>query len=285
MLFVSHASADDNYLDGLYDQLVNEGIDLWVDHKRIQTSDQWTMSIQNALNACDAGIYLLSPRSHNRSQCWNEILHLLGLQKLIYIVLIEPVTKEAFPYFLHTNHYAALYHDFDVELAKLILAIKNKTPLPALPAIKVFGKMHITGTIDSQLRVPMIGREADLKQALQVIRESPLFITGIGGTGKSRLAYALVETAIWSGALWHRCETNSQTEDIYILLREHYSLEENAKETDIFEQVRADSNLIVVLDNAEVLESQVRREFNLLIDALFNAGAAVCITSRIEWSD
>jgi hypothetical protein len=62
-LFVSHSSKDDDAVTRLHDALTAAGVDAWVDHKDILPGHNFDTSVQNALNACDAGLLALSPDS------------------------------------------------------------------------------------------------------------------------------------------------------------------------------------------------------------------------------
>jgi hypothetical protein len=67
-LFVSHATADDESVTRLHDALTRAGLNVWVDHRGgIGSSDRWPMQVQDALNRCKAGMYVLSRQSVRRA--------------------------------------------------------------------------------------------------------------------------------------------------------------------------------------------------------------------------
>jgi hypothetical protein len=60
ILFISHATDDDAFVNRLYAPLVAGGITPWVDHRNgIRYGDDWEMRIQEGVNACDAGFELI----------------------------------------------------------------------------------------------------------------------------------------------------------------------------------------------------------------------------------
>lgn len=287
MWFVSHATTDDEAVNGLYNRLISAGFspgDFWIDHQRISAPQDWNQAIQNSLNACTAGLYLLSPRSVNRPEIENEWRTILDLQKPLFVVLIAPVDKTQYPYRLRTTQYADLSSDLEKGTHSLIEALRNHVPLPELSAaISTAQARHITGRIDSRLLIPMQGRDADIASALSLLKQAPLFITGIGGIGKSRLAYALVNAPAgdWSGSIWHNCTQLTTVDAFYELAREHYNLDSKTDPRDLVKRIRADGHLLVVLDNAEYVIDDIRREGYLrLIDDLHNNCCAICITTR-----
>jgi tetratricopeptide (TPR) repeat protein len=146
----------------------------------------------------------------------------------------------------------------------------------------------LTTSSDDRLttyRIPMIGRDTDLQAALDVLKAAPLFVVGVGGLGKSRLAYAAWEQGEFTGCIWLRLTDTTPAEEILVLLRQHYDLPTQIAPDAIFKRVRMDSGLLVALDNAESVPQAARRGFVEMIARLRTAGAAVLITSREEWRE
>ena len=142
------------------------------------------------------------------------------------------------------------------------LAEKSRS-IRAVPAVKT-GK-RLTRNYDDRYTtysIPMEGREADLAKALDELKQAPLFITGVGGLGKSRLAAAIVQTGDFSGAVWQRASDVSSPEEIYRLLREHYGLDATSAPAKVLERVHSDGRLLVVIDNAEAIPDASARSTN-----------------------
>ncbi len=122
-LFVSHATTDDAVVTRIHDQLEAAGLNAWVDHKDIHAPMDWETAIQEALNTCAAGLYVLSPRSANRDEIRPEIRTLIALGKPLYIALIEHMPPQQFPYRLRTIQYVDLTKDFAAGMATLIASL------------------------------------------------------------------------------------------------------------------------------------------------------------------
>ncbi|MBI1259916.1 MAG: TIR domain-containing protein [Chloroflexi bacterium] len=382
MLFVSHATTDDGFVNRIDEALKAAGIETWIDHKRLPVGGDWHNQIQENLIACDGGVIVLSPRYIGRPECINELRTLLDLPRPIFPALIETMTKEEFPYRLRTIQYANLARDFEGEMKRLIEAVNGgRTFLEddASPEMQHLRTSHIKFTLNTSMAgfnidkfvtlvaklsdeglqnievvyvgegsvivilglpqnaadvivskakespelfdkyhlssiallseedvksiaktakkvtrnyddrystyvIPMQGREADLAQALDDLKQAPLFIVGVGGLGKSRLAAEIVQMGDYSGAVWLRVGDTTTSEELYRLLREHYGLEAITPPEKIIERVRQDGWLLVVIDNAEAIPDNKRPEFERLADQLALAQAAVIVTTRVmDW--
>ena len=58
-IFISYSHKDKNYVEKLEQKLIEEGFNVWIDH-RIDCGSQWPKVIQNALDACDAFIVVVT---------------------------------------------------------------------------------------------------------------------------------------------------------------------------------------------------------------------------------
>ena len=63
-IFISYSHNDKDYVEKLEKKLIDEGFDVWVDH-RIDYGSQWPKEIQKALDACDAFVVVVSERILN----------------------------------------------------------------------------------------------------------------------------------------------------------------------------------------------------------------------------
>ncbi len=235
---------------------------------------------------CASGLYVLSPNSCDRVECRNEICTLLDLNRRLYVVLIEAVSTEKFPYRLRTIQYANLARNWNDGMKALIEAITGKRDLdadaPAVERVRV-----ITGRIDPRLKaIPISGRDEDLTAIKAKLREQPVAILGVGGLGKSRLAAEIATTSdAVQGAIWHVASDISRADEVIDLLRDHFDLPTATDPRDVFKALRGTPTLIV-LDNAESVEAGERRKAYVeLITDLVNEKAQVLITGRAEWEE
>lgn len=285
-VFVSHATADDPFVTRIHDALERASINTWVDHKDIAPGEDWEKAIQTALVGAEYGLYVLSPRSADRVECRNEIRTLLDLGVRLYVVLIERVPKEQFPYRLRTTQYVDLTRDFDGGMTSLIAAISGDRPLdPAAPT--TLQAVRVTGSIPPELtRIPMSGRDDDLRVVRGLLPDHVVSVVGVGGLGKSRLAAEVILTDEWAdGAVWHVISDYSTADDALALLRDHVDLPNTAPRGDVLRAVRGRKTL-VVLDNGESADAGTRQDgYAALVHDLRASSARVLITSRVAWAD
>lgn len=79
MIFISHSSHDDNFVNDLRRSLVRLGYMVWVDHYDIPAGHHWDDVVEDALRRSFAMILVLSPdsvKSRNVKVEWHEFLEL-----------------------------------------------------------------------------------------------------------------------------------------------------------------------------------------------------------------
>lgn len=138
LVFISHATKDDPTVDRIHHALEAASIPTWVDHiNAISAGDDWHNEIQNGLNGCTAGLFILSPQSAQSEECTNEWRTIQALKKPLYVAMIAPVADDIYPYRLRTIQYVDL-QGFDVGIKQLIHALEGQpnpkpksVPLPA----------------------------------------------------------------------------------------------------------------------------------------------------------
>ena len=287
-VFISHATKDDHEIDRIAAVLNAAGIETWTDHRHgIEAGDIWSRAIQDAVNACDVGLFVLSPASAQSDYCEAEWNHILKLGKRLYIAQIESVAPMEFPLRLGIIQYTDLSADFEKGMTALIRAMRGEPPLDAVASTVKRGK-RVTSSYDdrySTYSIPMEGRDADLAKALAELKAAPLFITGVGGLGKSRLAAEIVRVGDHAGAVWLRCDDTTSAEALYRLLRRHYMLDATTEPHDVIAHVPHESSLLVVIDNAESIPNTAQADFEQAVDRLTRVGAAVIVTTRVmNWT-
>ncbi|MFC1960352.1 tetratricopeptide repeat protein [Chloroflexota bacterium] len=98
-LFISHSSQDDKIVSLIHDTLELAGFDTWVDHENggIDPGDRWRAAIRDAINACDVGIFVLTPDSVASKYCENEWGRIQDLKKRLFILEFNPVQLADMP--------------------------------------------------------------------------------------------------------------------------------------------------------------------------------------------
>ena len=96
-IFLIHAHSDRETVHGLYQKLVRDGLNVWLDVERLQPGQDWQNEIRNALLTCDAVAVCLSRDFEARRGYRHEELK-LALEKANFLpadrVFIIPVRLE-----------------------------------------------------------------------------------------------------------------------------------------------------------------------------------------------
>jgi hypothetical protein len=87
-LYISYSHKDRDYVQKLSEKLEQEGFEVWID-ERLDYGSEWPIEIQNRLDACDALILVMTPRSHVSKWVQNELNRALRKEKPIFPLLLE----------------------------------------------------------------------------------------------------------------------------------------------------------------------------------------------------
>jgi tetratricopeptide (TPR) repeat protein len=288
-LFVSHATHDDSQADALAKALSNHHLTTWIDHQGgLQPgAPNWDRAIREAVQTCKAGVLLMSPRSLASDICAAECLLLRELGKPLYVAYLETCSSGDIWLYVKMVQYADLRADFEGGAAKLAHALRGETsadaPTPVLG--KITGADVMRGNLPYLNTVPLIGREADLERIRGKLGPHVTQLIAVGGAGKSRMA-AEIALNHPTGAVWHRCDSLSESYQVVDLLRKHYGLDEKASETTILDSLGGTPPL-VVLDNAEDIPPSTPRRsaYADVMGRLTARGTPILLTSRATWDE
>jgi hypothetical protein len=96
-IFLIHAHCDKEVVHKLYQRLIREGLNIWLDAERLQPGQDWQNEIRNALLKCDVIIVCLS-RGFNKQRGYRHEELKLALEKANFLpddeVFIIPVRLE-----------------------------------------------------------------------------------------------------------------------------------------------------------------------------------------------
>jgi hypothetical protein len=96
-IFMIHAHSDRETVHDLYQRLVNDGLNAWLDAERLQPGQDWQNEIRNALLKCDVVLVCLSSGFDKQQGYRHEELK-LALEKANFLpddeVFIIPVRLE-----------------------------------------------------------------------------------------------------------------------------------------------------------------------------------------------
>ena len=224
-IFVSHATKDDESVSRLFEALKEAtGCTFWVDHHHLKSpEDNWREAIHEALQACNAGLLVLSRNSVQRPEIVSEWTFLLNLKRDLYVAKIDDVPIEEIDYRLHLVQWIDLSRDWEAGVNTLAAAIQNE-PTPADAPVVLMRR--VTGRIDRKLlSIPIYGRDYGVSVVKERLQKAPTVILGIGGIGKSRVAAEVVMTSPdINGAVWYVCTVESQPSEVFYLLRQHFDM-------------------------------------------------------------
>lgn len=123
-LFVSHARADDERVNEINEILRVAGIETWLDHNDLEPGSRWNQVIQEAIKICECGLVILSQASLKSIDCENEYLQMKDLNKRVYVIIIDPINRDDFPWGLAGIQYIDLSENFR-QISRLTNSIKN----------------------------------------------------------------------------------------------------------------------------------------------------------------
>lgn len=137
-VFISHASEDDAVADLISEELTNRGIDTWLDHHKLRSGQFWPEEIQQSLDTCHSGIFILTNFSQSSRECYFEWSYLLGKAVKLHLVIYNEHELETFPYRLHTCQRVNLDHGLDEGIALLAASVSMDIfPMDAATAAQV----------------------------------------------------------------------------------------------------------------------------------------------------
>lgn len=161
--FLSYARTDAEFALRLANDLRAGGVDLWIDQRDIQPSQQWDRAIEAALRDCDGVVVVLSPRSVASDNVLDEVGFAIDHDKDVIPVLFEqcevPIRITRLQRIDFTGHYPAAVERC---IAVLTEARRGGTKAPLPPELVQRAERDLASYIG-----PLAGKlvEADVMQA------------------------------------------------------------------------------------------------------------------------
>ncbi len=201
-IMISHSSANNEAAREMLGWLAANGWDdvfLDLDPERgIAAGDRWQETLRQAVNTCEAAIFLVSPAWLASKWCLAEYLFTKNLGKSCFPVIIEPVAWDDLPVEMAAEHQIVdLVSDADAE-TRLKLGLE-KAGIAAISFPYPEGRRPYPGLEPLTEDDPAVffGRDAEILRALDRLRkmaetrtEKLLVILGPSGAGKSSLLRA-----------------------------------------------------------------------------------------------
>lgn len=92
-VFISYSRHDSSFVHRIHDELTQDGRDVWVDFEDIPPSAEWMNEIHAAIEAAEAFVYVITPRSAASKICGEEVAHALAHNKRLVPMLREDVEQ------------------------------------------------------------------------------------------------------------------------------------------------------------------------------------------------
>jgi hypothetical protein len=96
-VFVSYSRKDEPFVRRLHDELARSGRDVWVDWEDIPPSAEWLREIEQAIEAADTFVFVLTPDSLASQTCRHECDHAATYSKRIVPVVARDVAQAEVP--------------------------------------------------------------------------------------------------------------------------------------------------------------------------------------------
>lgn len=92
-LFISYAREDRAFVRRVSDALAAHGNHTWIDTEGIEPSDRWQQSVNEAIDAADAVIAVVSRHSLSSEPCQDEVARAAGEHKRLIPVVVEDLPR------------------------------------------------------------------------------------------------------------------------------------------------------------------------------------------------
>lgn len=122
MIFISHSTNDDKFVDKLASELHIYGIQTWVDHQDMPIGSRWVTQLEEALGQSDVLLLVLSQVSLKSSYVESEWHTFFNMGRKIIPLMLE---KCEIPLFLRTFHQIDFQssHNFEEQVKQLLAVL------------------------------------------------------------------------------------------------------------------------------------------------------------------
>lgn len=120
LIYISHSTKDDAFVDKLSASLYEAGLYPWVDHHHIPAGARWDAVLEHAINASDSLVLVISPDSVRSTVVESEWTFMGELGRKIYPVLLR---SDTVPFRLRVLQYTDFREDYDTAITRLLEAL------------------------------------------------------------------------------------------------------------------------------------------------------------------
>lgn len=225
-VFLCHASSDKPVVVRLYERLIGDGIDAWLDKEKLVPGQDWQIEIPKAVKNSDIVIVCLSSQSITKEGfVQKEIKIALDAadekpDETIFLIparledcqVPERIKKYQWVDLFVDDGYEQLFKALQLRAANLGIAIERKRASSKTQTKdKHVGKNE---TINPQNTFKLWGRENEITRIMNVLRDPKglpfISISGLGGIGKTALARAVASECqqenLFSQIIWETAQ-------------------------------------------------------------------------------
>lgn len=196
LVFVSHSSKDDKFVNRLNKRLKKAGIKTWIDHNDIPDGARWRKEIETALKASTCGLLILSKMSSSSEEVDDEWEKILADDKELFVARIENLDE--YSYKLRAIQQTDFTKNFDTASDKLIRSIRKtfshliSSPISTTKVRMVINAPHNKRT--KVLLVAVISLITGLKKnEIEIVYTQPGSVIAVIGLNQEA-AYELVQS-------------------------------------------------------------------------------------------
>jgi hypothetical protein len=124
-IFVSYSRADTDFVNNLINDLIDQGLNVWLDQRNIGAGQRWDNTIQEALQSSDVFVIILSPSSVASENVLDELSYALSANKRIIPVLYRDCQ---IPYRIARVQFVDLRTDYQRGFRHLVSEITQQQP-------------------------------------------------------------------------------------------------------------------------------------------------------------
>ena len=124
-VFISYSRVDTNFVTRLIDDLMKQGLNVWLDQRNIGAGQRWDSTIQDALETCAVFVIVLTPNSVSSENVLDELSYAINANKRIIPVLYRNCE---IPYRLARIQFVDFTSDYQTGFRHLISEITQQTP-------------------------------------------------------------------------------------------------------------------------------------------------------------
>ncbi len=295
-IFISYASANRAAVADLHQRLKDAYLgDIWIDNldvsEGLKAGQPWRDGIAEAMHAATCVVWMASPASIRSEWVRAELRRALELGKPILPYVLDAdfttqpewdeakawLTLDGVP-FGDVQRIMPTNLGDDLAYEKLASQLREQVRAAKLTGVQF---------PSSALEIPISGRDDDLRAVETLLREQRrlVVVTGVGGTGKTRLAAEIAnrQRRFAHGVVWHKIESYTRAGDLTLLLRDHLGLDMNTPDDEAWAALGRHS-VLIVLDNAESC-ADIPAYAARLQNYDPNNGTRFLMTSRFQWKE